>query len=172
MNLGSDWKTLDLNLTEDDYRLIAKSDIPFATIVPFHAPKQVLKIVVYDPLTTRVGSKFLHARSRAPAPAGAKTLKSLSIADYALWRPIIRSILRRSRRCHLWTSNMTSLARSHRTASPARRRTAGRRSRSASNRRRRRTARERWNRVSLINRGCTGSPKCRSCGIMRDGFFG
>jgi len=57
--LGSQWQTLDLNISESDSRQFLVTPIPFATVIPQLVSRQVLKIVVYDPLTRKAGSKFI-----------------------------------------------------------------------------------------------------------------
>lgn len=62
VNLGDDWKTLDLTLDEDLYQEIRKAGIPFTGTVPLKVERQVLKIVVYDPENNLAGSKFIRVK--------------------------------------------------------------------------------------------------------------
>ncbi len=57
--LGSDWKSAEVDLSEVEYRLVLRGGFPFSTSVPLRVSKQVLKIVVYDPISRKVGSKFI-----------------------------------------------------------------------------------------------------------------
>ena len=57
--LGQDWKTLDLQLQEDSYQRFLQSGIPFSTVIPLKAAGQILKVVVYDTGSDRVGSKLV-----------------------------------------------------------------------------------------------------------------
>jgi hypothetical protein len=57
--LGDVWKVLDLNLREETYQRFLQSGIPFSIMVPLQARKQILKIIVYDTRSDKVGSKLL-----------------------------------------------------------------------------------------------------------------
>ncbi len=61
-DLGSDWRAIDIEVQEDVYREILKWGIPFSTTVPLKMPKQVLKVVVFDPASGRIGSKFIKVK--------------------------------------------------------------------------------------------------------------
>jgi VWFA-related protein len=56
--LGEDWKVMDLRLQEDTYRQFLQSGIPFSAFVPLIQPRQMLKIIVYDPGSDKVGSRL------------------------------------------------------------------------------------------------------------------
>jgi Ca-activated chloride channel family protein len=57
--LGADWKILDMRLLEATYQRILQSGIPYSITIPRTEPKQVLKVVVYDPWSDRLGSKLV-----------------------------------------------------------------------------------------------------------------
>jgi VWFA-related protein len=61
-NLGEDWKTMDLNLQEETYRHVTQSSIPFSTMIPLKVPNQILKVIVYDCGSDRVGSAVVKIR--------------------------------------------------------------------------------------------------------------
>lgn len=56
---GQNWGAVDINFKADDYRQIMDSGINFSITVPRKSSRQVLKIIVYDPATDRIGSKLL-----------------------------------------------------------------------------------------------------------------
>jgi Ca-activated chloride channel homolog len=58
--LGEEWRTLDLQLTEETYREYAKSGIPFSIVVP---QGQKFRIFVYDLRSRRYGMKLIRLRS-------------------------------------------------------------------------------------------------------------
>jgi VWFA-related protein len=60
--LGEDWKNVDLKLLEDTYQRFLQSGIPISIPVPLQAPNQILKIVIYDTESDRVGSKLVKVR--------------------------------------------------------------------------------------------------------------
>lgn len=60
--LGDVWKVADLNLREETYQQYLQSGIPFSIMVPLQARKQILKIVVYDTRSDKVGSKLLKVK--------------------------------------------------------------------------------------------------------------
>ena len=57
--LGEDWKVMDLRLQEDTYRQFLLSGIPFSAFVPLFQPRQLLKVIVYDPGSDKVGSRLV-----------------------------------------------------------------------------------------------------------------
>jgi VWFA-related protein len=57
--LGSDWRILEGQLKEETYNQAVKSGVSFATTVPLKVPQQILKIVVYDEGSDKVGSKMV-----------------------------------------------------------------------------------------------------------------
>ena len=57
--LGSEWKILDAQLKEETYWQAMKSGMLYSTIVPVKTEKQMIKIVVYDELSDRAGSKSI-----------------------------------------------------------------------------------------------------------------
>ncbi|MBZ5497242.1 MAG: VWA domain-containing protein [Acidobacteriia bacterium] len=58
-SLGDDWKTVDMELQEDSYQQIMQSGIKYSALIPLKAPNQILKVVVYDTVGDRVGSKLV-----------------------------------------------------------------------------------------------------------------
>ena len=60
--LGEDWKNVDFRLLEDTYRRYLETGIPFSMSVPLLGPKQILKIIVYDLGSDRVGSRLVKMR--------------------------------------------------------------------------------------------------------------
>lgn len=57
--LGADWRIMDMRLLEATYQQILLSGISYSTTIPLKAPKQVIKIVVYDPWSDRIGSRLV-----------------------------------------------------------------------------------------------------------------
>ena len=60
--LGCDWKVMDLRLDETQYREILKTGILFSTKISLIVPKQILKVIVYDASTDRIGSRLVKLR--------------------------------------------------------------------------------------------------------------
>jgi VWFA-related protein len=58
-SFGEDWKTMDLNLQEETFGRFMQSSIPFSTIIPVKEPRQILKVIVYDCGSDRVGSALI-----------------------------------------------------------------------------------------------------------------
>ncbi len=56
------WGAVDLNFTEDRRQLALKTGIPVPIMVPYKVPKQILKVVIYDTGSGRVGSKLVKMR--------------------------------------------------------------------------------------------------------------
>jgi VWFA-related protein len=61
-NLGDNWKTLSLELPEDRYQQAMKSGVPYSAIIPMKAPSQLVKVIVYDAVNDRVGTKLLKVK--------------------------------------------------------------------------------------------------------------
>ncbi len=57
--LGSDWKTLEGLLSEETYNRIMEEGILFSTTIPIKAQKEILKVVIYDEESGKVGSKLV-----------------------------------------------------------------------------------------------------------------
>jgi hypothetical protein len=57
--LGADWKIMDMSLSEGTYQRILQSGIPYSTTIPLKTPKQIIKVVVYDPGSDRSGSRLV-----------------------------------------------------------------------------------------------------------------
>jgi hypothetical protein len=62
--LGSDWRVLEGQLKEETFNQAMKSGVSFSTTVPRKVPSQILKIVVYDEESDRVGSKMVKLPSQ------------------------------------------------------------------------------------------------------------
>jgi Ca-activated chloride channel family protein len=56
--LGSEWKIMDLRLLEETYMRILQSGIPYSTTIPLKAPVQIIKVVVYDPWSDKLGTRL------------------------------------------------------------------------------------------------------------------
>ena len=56
--VGQNLGEVDIKFIADDYREIMDSGINFSITVPRKSSRQVLKIIVYDPATDRLGSKL------------------------------------------------------------------------------------------------------------------
>jgi Ca-activated chloride channel family protein len=56
--LGDLWYTVDLNVSEGDFRQFVSFAIPFSQSIPRKAKKQMIRVVVYDPGSDRVGSRL------------------------------------------------------------------------------------------------------------------
>jgi Ca-activated chloride channel homolog len=57
--IGSDWKTIVGELREEKYNQVMETGISYSTAVPLKDKKQILKIVVYDEGSDRVGSRLV-----------------------------------------------------------------------------------------------------------------
>jgi len=57
--LGDLWYTMDLNVPESNFRQFMSSAISFAQSIPRKAKKQMIRVVVYDPGSDRVGSRLV-----------------------------------------------------------------------------------------------------------------
>ena len=57
--LGQIWYTMNLNLPEPEFQKVAASGIPFSQTIPLKHSKQVLRVVVYDPGSGRIGSRLV-----------------------------------------------------------------------------------------------------------------
>ena len=60
--LGEERQTVNLQLQAETYQRFLKSGIPFSTAIPLKTPKQILRIIVYDVGSDRLGSKFVTAK--------------------------------------------------------------------------------------------------------------
>lgn len=60
--LGELWKTMNLDLPEESYQRMLKSGIPFSTAIPVKAPNQMLKVIVYDTWSDKVGSSRIRVK--------------------------------------------------------------------------------------------------------------
>jgi VWFA-related protein len=57
--LGEIWKNVDLNLSEPSYLWYLQSGIPFSIMIPYRTRKQMIKVVIYDPQSDRIGSQLI-----------------------------------------------------------------------------------------------------------------
>jgi len=57
--LCADYKCANLVLPEAAYQQFIKSGIPFSSLIPYNGTHRILKVVVYDVLSQRSGSKFV-----------------------------------------------------------------------------------------------------------------
>lgn len=57
--VGEEWKTMNLKPQKETYQQFLHSGIPFSVSLPLNGPDQVLKVVVYDPASDKVGSKLV-----------------------------------------------------------------------------------------------------------------
>ena len=57
--LGSDWRTIEGRLSNESLVKAIQTGIPFSTSIPIKTEKQMVKVVVYDEETDRVGSKTI-----------------------------------------------------------------------------------------------------------------
>jgi Ca-activated chloride channel homolog len=57
--LGSDWRMIEGALSEETYARVIKTGILFSTMIPVKEKKQMLKVVVYDVESDKVGSKLI-----------------------------------------------------------------------------------------------------------------
>ncbi len=62
--LGEEWKTLEMNLREETYQRVKSSGIPLSVPIPLQDPKQLVKLIVYDPGSDRVGSLVTRANAK------------------------------------------------------------------------------------------------------------
>lgn len=60
----ADYKCTDLVLREAAYQQFIKSGIPFSALIPYDGTHRMLKVVVYDVLSQRTGSKFVAISER------------------------------------------------------------------------------------------------------------
>jgi VWFA-related protein len=60
--LGSDWRGIEGQLSDETYQQALKTGISFSAMVPLKAENQILKVVVYDEETDKVGSKLVRLR--------------------------------------------------------------------------------------------------------------
>ena len=61
-NLGDSWKTMGLELPEDSYQKTMRSGIQYSALIPRKAPTQLVKVVVYDAVSDRVGTKVVKVK--------------------------------------------------------------------------------------------------------------
>jgi VWFA-related protein len=59
--LGDAWKTATLNLSEETYQRYLQFGLPISIPIPHTAPKQILKVVIYDTVNDKVGTRLFKA---------------------------------------------------------------------------------------------------------------
>ena len=57
--LGSDWRILEGALSEETYESVKRTGVAFSAVIPVKAENQMLKIVLYDEGSDKVGSKLI-----------------------------------------------------------------------------------------------------------------
>lgn len=60
--LGADLKTMDLNLLEETYQQFLQTGIHCSIMIPEKAPRQILKVIIYDIGGDKLGSKLVKLR--------------------------------------------------------------------------------------------------------------
>jgi hypothetical protein len=68
--LGSDWRSIEKQLSREEYEQIIKTGIAFSTMIPLMTQNQKLKVVVYDVRSDTVGSRlilFHHTAKQKPS---------------------------------------------------------------------------------------------------------
>jgi VWFA-related protein len=60
--LGAEWKLATLRLLDSTYQRYMQSGLPLSIPVPLKTPKQILKVIVYDTASDRVGSKQIQVK--------------------------------------------------------------------------------------------------------------
>jgi Ca-activated chloride channel family protein len=61
--LGSDWRIIEGELSEETYNFTKKTGISFSVTIPVKTQNQMLKVVVYDEGSDKVGSKLVNPSS-------------------------------------------------------------------------------------------------------------
>jgi len=61
-HLGDNWKTVNLELPEDNYQRVMQSGIQYSATIPMKVPEQLVKVVVYDAVSDRVGAKLVKVK--------------------------------------------------------------------------------------------------------------
>lgn len=60
--LGSDWRNIEGELSDENYDRALKTGVRYSAVIPLKDKKQMLKIVVYDEQSDRVGSRLVRLR--------------------------------------------------------------------------------------------------------------
>jgi hypothetical protein len=61
-HLGDNWKTVNLELPEDNYQRVMQLGIQYSATIPMKVPEQLVKVVVYDAVSDRVGAKLVKVK--------------------------------------------------------------------------------------------------------------
>jgi VWFA-related protein len=64
--LGSDWKIIEGSLSNDAYNRIAQNNYPYSVTVPMKEPTQMIKIVLFDEKSDRIGTKVFLVQQDVP----------------------------------------------------------------------------------------------------------
>jgi Ca-activated chloride channel homolog len=62
--LGTNWWDIERQLDEESYDRVIKTGIPFSAVIPLKVKKQILKIVIYDEKSGRMGSKLVQLHDK------------------------------------------------------------------------------------------------------------
>jgi VWFA-related protein len=57
--IGETWNTITMDLKEQNYQTLLLTGLTFTRLIPLATPKQILKIVVYDSGSDKVGSRLV-----------------------------------------------------------------------------------------------------------------
>lgn len=57
--LGDNWKTMSMDLSEEHYQKTIQSGIQYTALIPLKGPNQILKVVVYDAVNDKVGTRLV-----------------------------------------------------------------------------------------------------------------
>jgi hypothetical protein len=60
--LGSDWKNIEGQLSDEAYRRALNTGINYSAVIPLKDKRQIIKIVVYDEQSDKVGSRLVRFR--------------------------------------------------------------------------------------------------------------
>ena len=60
--LGADWKRMDLHLYEATYQRILQKGIAYSTTIPLKSPSQIIRVIVYDLGSNRMGSRLMRVK--------------------------------------------------------------------------------------------------------------
>lgn len=58
-SLGGNWQIMDMHFLEATYQHILQSGIPFSTTIPHQARTHLIKVVVYDPWSDKIGARLI-----------------------------------------------------------------------------------------------------------------
>lgn len=61
-HLGDNWRTVNLELAENSYQQVMQSGIQYSATIPLKVPEQLVKVVVYDAVSDRVGAMLVKVK--------------------------------------------------------------------------------------------------------------